>query len=53
MEEGRGTCGGLSIAARSTEGMWRVVQSRQVGEQSEGERRPGAEGLAGDGQRGL
>ena len=50
MEEGRGTCGGLSIAARSTEGMWRVVQGRRVGEQGEGERRPG---LAGDGQRGL
>ena len=30
--------------------MWRVVQSRRVGEQGEGERRPG---LAGDGQRGL
>ena len=48
MEEGRETCEGLSIAVRSIKGMWRVVQGRQVGEQGEGERRPGAEGLAED-----
>ena len=33
MEKGRETCGGLSIAARITEKMQRVVQGRWVGEQ--------------------
>ena len=61
MEEGRGTRGRIEYSyedyGKDVEGsagsMGRVVQSRRVGEQSEGERRPEAEGLAGDGQRGL